>query len=213
MIASVETFRGYVVKQRKGMVHWESLLEEWLLANERYCRIIDNDAPFIYTERANIGLLAGAAWRCGRVSLEEFQSKKGFKNRPKWNGRADLFMATENVWELVEAKMKWLSLLRSSNQVPRVNDTLAKAISDAKKTRGDNSRLTSIGVAFFPVYLPCSKTQELNGKIEYVIQTLLKEANYHCFAWCFPKEIRFWKSENNNFNPGVIMVASNCNFK
>ena len=78
----MQTIRGYKIINRKSMQHWASLLEEWLLVNERYCRVMKGeDAPFIYNERAHVGLLAGAAWRCGRISLEEFQCKKGLRNR------------------------------------------------------------------------------------------------------------------------------------
>ena len=35
-----ETIRGYHLKGKKGLNHWDALLEEWLLpAHERYCRI------------------------------------------------------------------------------------------------------------------------------------------------------------------------------
>ena len=59
---SETTYRGYVIKNRKGLKHWEPLLEEWLLCIERYCRIWKGgDAPYIHKERANIGLLSAAA--------------------------------------------------------------------------------------------------------------------------------------------------------
>ncbi len=35
----MESLRGYEIKGRKGLAHWSALLEEWLLAIERYCRI------------------------------------------------------------------------------------------------------------------------------------------------------------------------------
>jgi hypothetical protein len=75
---SETTYRGYVIKNRKGLKHWEPLLEEWLLCIERYCRIWKGgDAPYIHKERANIGLLSAAAWRCGWIALEEFRHEKG----------------------------------------------------------------------------------------------------------------------------------------
>ncbi len=60
--------RGCSVKHKK-LNHFKLLLEEWSLLIERYCRISEGDAPYWYTERANIGLIAGAAWRCGWLSL------------------------------------------------------------------------------------------------------------------------------------------------
>lgn len=41
-----ETIRGYHLKGRKGLNHWDALLEEWLLAHERFCRICKDDPAY-----------------------------------------------------------------------------------------------------------------------------------------------------------------------
>jgi hypothetical protein len=205
----MQPLRGFKIKKRKGMLHWELLLEEWLLANERYCRIMDGeDAPFIYNERSNVGILAGAAWRCGRVSLEEFQQEKGHKNKPKWNGRADLYMASEESEELIEAKFSWLNL-RSNEMNTQAKKVLNSAIDDAKKTRGTNPEIRCIGVAFLPVWIPCTSEPEVEEKISTAI-TSLCELDCHAIAWCFPKEYRRVKSNKGNYTPGVFLIATNC---
>ena len=203
------TVRGYHVKQRKGMGHWEPILEEWLLGIERFCRVTGGDeAPYWYNERSNIGVLAGAAWRCGRVALEEFQYVKGFKNKPKWLGRADLWLASDDHKELVEAKFRWCSL-RSRNGITNIaNETLELAALDAKKTRGGDLTLKAIGVAFVPFYTKNVKIEELAILIESAISNL-KSSDYHAIAWCFPRETRHSKSSQGNYLPGVAILAKN----
>jgi hypothetical protein len=204
------TLRGYKITNRKGLKHWEPLLEEWLLLIERYCRVgAGEDAPFIYTERANIGLLAGAAWRCGWIALEEFQYEKGYRNKPKWNGRADLYLGSENKEEIIEAKFDWLSLYSSKNALRRAGIVLTRAIKAAKVTRGGNSNLNCVAVAFLPAWLPTKKSDILEKNIEETIAEFVG-ANFHAIAWCFPKEYRWTESSKGNYTPGVVLVISKC---
>lgn len=203
------THRGYLIKNRKGLKHWEPLLEEWLLCIERYCRVAaGEDAPFTYTERANIGVLAGAAWRCGRIALEEFQYQKGYRNKEKWNGRADLYLATESYEEMIEAKFAWLSLSTPERVQARVNAVLARAKEDAKKTKGSHTGTPCMAVAFLPTWLPVKQKGVLEQKIEASIKCL-PASNCHAVAWCFPKEYRRVESSISNYMPGVVMAVSN----
>lgn len=203
------TLRGYEIKNRKNLKHWDALLEEWLLCIERYCRVTGGeDAPFVYTERANIGILAGAAWRCGWISLEEFQCPKGFKNKPKWNGRADLYLASGHMEEMIEAKFAWLSLRSPKNAPKKAKSVLASAIKAAKQTKGASSNLRCIAVAFLPVWLPSKSSDILEKHIEATIAELAT-AEFHAIAWCFPKEYRRIEDSLGNHMPGIIMVISN----
>lgn len=203
------THRGYLIRNRKGLKHWEPLLEEWLLCIERYCRVAaGEDAPFIYTERANIGVLAGAAWRCGRMALEEFQYQKGYRNKKKWSGRADLYLASESTEEMIEAKFGWLSISTPVRVQARVSDVLARAITDAKRTKGGHTGTSCIAVAFLPAWLPAKHPDKLEPKIEAAIKCL-PESKGHAVAWCFPKEYRRVESSIGNYTPGVVMAVSN----
>lgn len=210
---SVKSISGYQVKNRKGMLHWEPLLEEWLLINERYCRVMNGqDAPFLYNERAHVGLLAGAAWRCGRISLEEFQYEKGFVNKPKWSGRADLYMASEDTEELVEAKFRWLSL-KPDNLQRLALETLNEGLRDVRQTKGKDDGMTGIGVAFLSFYRPVGdgNQAELEKQINESISSLC-QLPCHAIAWSFPSHYRHIESSDRYFTPGVIMLASNTEF-
>jgi hypothetical protein len=201
--------RGYHIKQKKGMSHWGPLLEEWLLAIERFCRVTKgNDAPYWYNERANLGTLAAAAWRCGRIALEEFQYQKGYKNKPKWLGRADLWIASDDHEELIEAKFSWCSLKSKNGVAVKAAEVLDTALPDAKKTRGGDEALKAIGVAFVSFY---AKKHEVNN-IDQLIKDAIKDlhkVNYHALAWCFPSETRNSESNNGNIIPGVAVLAIN----
>lgn len=189
------------------MNHWEPLLEEWLLLIERYCRISKGEeAPYEYKERAHIGLLAGAAWRSGKISLEEFSIEKGYRNKPKWTGRADLYIGHEDRNEFIEAKFKWLSFRGEIQNL--VKKTINYAIDDARKTRGHKNNPPCIAVAFLPVYLPKKYGNKLD---EYISDSIVKitELNYHAIAWCFPKEMRKAREEYKNIIPGTFIVAVN----
>jgi len=206
------THRGYHIKNRKGLKHWEPLLEEWLLCIERYCRVAKGeDAPFVYTERANIGLLAGAAWRCGRVALEEFQYEKGYRNKKKWNGRADLYLASEDTDEMIEGKFAWLSLSSTSSAQKRIKSTLSIAMRDAKKTKGGHEGTTCLGVAFLPTWIPAKNRDKLEDKIHATI-ALLPTLGCHAVAWCFPKEYRHVENSKRNYTPGVVLAVSNPDY-
>ncbi len=209
-MTDMTTLRGYQIRPRKGLRHWEALLEEWLLCIERYCRVAaGEDAPFVYTERANIGLLAGAAWRCGWIALEEFQYKKGFRNKPKWNGRADLYLGSERTEEMIEAKFSWLSLSSPKNAPKRAASVLAAAIKASRETRGADADLKCLAVAFLPVWLPADHRGDLETQINSTVDELKDASEFHALAWCFPKEYRQIENSAKNYTPGVIMIASN----
>ena len=116
-----DTISDFVIKNKRQFGHWATTLEEWHLAIERYCRITEGaDNPYWYNERANIGILAGAAWRSGKIALEEFQMQKivftengTLEESPKKekSGRCDLWISDGNKSEFIEAKFKWINMV------------------------------------------------------------------------------------------------------
>lgn len=211
----METIANYLIKNKRNIGHWDALLEEWILSIERFSRITKDDVPYWYNERANIGVLAAAAWRCGRIALEEFQHQKvdalsdgepedaAQKSR---NGRCDLWISGDSSEEIVEAKFRWLNM--SSEKMAKIAETcLDAALIDAIATqKARNDGIKAIGVAFLPVYANADKV----GDIEVDITKTIKSASKlqaDLVAWCFPKRLRENISEKNNYLPGVIMLA------
>lgn len=204
------TYRGFEIKNRKGLNHWDVLLEEWLVSVERYCRIMKGeDAPYIYNERANISLLSGAAWKSGRIALEEYQSEKGYRNKSKRYGRADLWISSDTEEEVIEAKFKWICM-DSSGSDRIIEDTMANARNDAKKTKA-SSVVRAVGVSFFPLYKKLTNIDDIDSLITQTINEFLNR-DYHALAWCFPKEMRSDESDAGNIRPGIVLMANNIDY-
>ena len=211
----IDPFRGFKIVGRKGLGHWSALLEEWLLSIERYARIMEGyDSAYSYNERANVGILSGAAWRCGRIALEEFQVKKGYRNRQKKYGRCDLWISDEIREEFVEAKFRRVSL-QASDIRRDVDSAMLEAVNDAKRTRGNDREILHLGIGFFAPQLTSSTFEKLDGsgtldrEISNFVSIILT-ANYHFAAWCFPREAREPNDDDPKYYyPGVIMLGIN----
>jgi len=184
--------KDFNLKKGAKLRHWSSLLEEWLLLIDRYCRRMKNkDLPFFYTEKANTGILAAAAWRAGWIALQEFPEKK-------LNGRgfADLWLFPENKdkGEYIEAKIHWTS--------DNIENNLTDAINDVEKIAKDKSYIR-IGLLFIcPSY---AKNIDIEQKIGEAIDKASK-INSDVIAWSFPNQARkVWVDKK--IYPGIMLIA------
>lgn len=210
------TVSNYHIKSRKTLPLWNNITEEWLLMIERYCRLTTWDAPFWYNERANTGLIASAAWRCGYAALEEFQHEKidvapdggELTESPESrSGRCDLWIASENHHNYVEAKYRWLNM-KSERLVEFASATLAKAVKDAETSGcGDPSRF--LGVAFLPLFVQKErlKGEPIEGLISKTIQDLMT-VDADLIAYTFPERLReHIGATGKNRLPGMAMLV------
>ena len=87
------------------------LLHAWKDSIIRYCRLQEHDKnPWYYGERANISILAGAAWTLPEwAAIEEFATFKKNGKKEK-NGRCDLYVRTKDKSFAFEAKHVWQGL-------------------------------------------------------------------------------------------------------
>jgi len=89
---------------------WNRIATAYAEMNSQYAEIV-GDAPFWHCEMTNTGLLASAMWKLGFVAICEQQVTKlhytGLRGRPYGypNARLDLYFATEERGEWVEAKI------------------------------------------------------------------------------------------------------------
>ncbi|MBT0664510.1 hypothetical protein KI809_09380 [Geobacter pelophilus] len=216
----METIANYVIKNNKKMGHWSALLEEWILSIERFSRIAKGDVPYWYNERANVGVLAAAAWRCGRIALEEFQHEKAIDvssdkesdrtTGKSKNGRCDLWICDDRSEEIIEAKFKWLNMC-SEKMDDFAKSCLDAAVDDAIKTykaRNDNTT-KAVGVSFLPVYAKADKIGDIEALDEIITKTIKSacKAPADLVAWSFPNRLRKYISESSNYLPGVILLA------
>ncbi len=204
----MNAYRGYAIKSDK-VEHWHSILEEWLLVIERYSRHTGGgDSPFGYRERANVGLLSAAAWRAGRVAIEEFahEKKKGEKGGKKL-GRADLKIISSTTVDLVETKFDWISLTGHS-LVKTVQRKHEKVIRDASRSKERREYDNTIGVSFFGIYLKGQNVASMDQLIVDEVKSLSTEGFYDLLAWCFPPQERKAKTPEGDYTPGVILIGS-----
>ncbi|MDE0156601.1 MAG: hypothetical protein OXS28_13505 [Gammaproteobacteria bacterium] len=144
-MSEAETVRGYHLKGKKGLNHWDALLEEWLLAHERYCRIMKGyDSAHWYKETPNVSVLCAAAWRCGRIALQEFKTEKKVRGEEPWTGRGDLWICTDTDGkdEFIEAKHKFVPLsgAKDKNGLPTtIKNLWKKPPTQQKKQRDTNA--------------------------------------------------------------------------
>ena len=216
-MSEAETIRGYHLKGRKGLDHWDALLEEWLFAHERFCRILKgyDDPAYWYTEIPNVSILGAAAWRCGRIALQEFRANKKVQGQAR-KGRADLWICndTGDKEELIEAKHKFVSLSGSKDGLPTtIKKSMEEAAKAAEETQGDQHDVTALAVVFASVYAaPKINIDEIDQKIKDFCTGIKSSADYHAFAWLFPKETRELRNKKGYYNPGIAMLVKNIKY-
>lgn len=211
-----------LVKRKRNLGHWEGIIEEWILAIERFSRLSEGDVPYWYNERANVGVLSAAVWRAGGIALEEFQHEKNMDvvtaeddrlgSKTNWTGRCDLWVSFGKKSERVEAKFKWINM-DSERMIEFAEACLADAMSDAKMSKSDDGQ-PAIGVAFLPVFVKTSKVTDEKPLETYIDDTVSKVKNMDVdlVAWSFPIRLRDYVGEKyNNHLPGVILLAKKIN--
>jgi hypothetical protein len=195
--------RGFSVRSAR-LQQWETLFEEWILTVERFCRLSPGDAPYWYTERANVGLLAGAAWRCGWIALEEFQSDKSAQDLG-WRGRLDLWLSSAAESYLVEAKQAW-PYLGDATGITTATRALNEAHADAVNLVLTEPELR-IGVAFCSPY---HQFRSQRGVEDELLRLLAEVQQIQCdaMAWCFPAATRaLVDRRGETVHPGVLLLA------
>lgn len=172
------------------------VLERWFDCIDRYNAVSgDNDTPYWFDEKANLGLLSAAAWMAEMVTLQHTPTRKQTEEGER-NGRADLFIATSEERVYLQATQRW----------PRVNSlNLAQALlditSDAKRiSYASDLKLGCLFVA--PQKAQHSTTPE---ELQDMVDDLQKE--HTCaVAWYFPYAYRKLRNETGNYHPGIAVL-------
>lgn len=172
------------------------VLERWFDCIDRYNAVRgDNDTPYWFDEKANLGLLSAAAWMAEMVTLQHTPTRKQTEEGER-NGRADLFIATSEERVYLQVTQRW----------PRVNSlNLAQALqditSDAKRiSYASDLKLGCLFVA--PQKAQHSTTPE---ELQDMVDDLQKE--HTCaVAWYFPYAYRKLRNETGNYHPGIAVL-------
>jgi hypothetical protein len=172
------------------------VLERWFDCIDRYNAVRgDNDTPYWYDEKANLGLLSAAAWMAEMVTLQNTPTRKQNEEGER-NASADLFIASSEERAYLQATQRW----------PRVNSlnltqALADITSDAKRiSYASDLKLGCLFVA--PQKAQHGATPE---ELQDMVDDLQKE--HTCaVAWYFPYAYRKLRNEAGNYHPGIAVL-------
>ncbi|WP_434574605.1 hypothetical protein [Pseudomonas sp. Z3-6] len=172
------------------------LLERWFDCIDRYNAVRgDNDTPYWFDERANLGLLSAAAWMAEMVTLQNAPTRKQNEEGER-NVSADLFIASTEERAFIQATQRW----------PKVNNLnltqpLLEATSDAKRiSYASDLKLGCLFVS--PQKTQQSATPE---ELQDMIDDLQKE-NTCAVAWYFPYAYRKLRNEAGQYHPGIAVL-------
>jgi hypothetical protein len=172
------------------------LLERWFDCIDRYNAVRgDNDTPYWYDEKANLGVLSAAAWMAEMVTLQNTQTRKQIEDGER-NARADLLIASSEARAYLQATQRW----------PRVNglnltQALAEITSDARRiSYSSDLKLGCLFVA--PQKAQHGATPE---ELQDMVDDLQKE-NTCAVAWYFPYAYRKLHNEAGNYHPGIAVL-------
>lgn len=172
------------------------VLERWFDCIDRYNAVRgDNDTPYWHNEKANLGLLAAAAWMAEMVTLQDAATRKQNEEGER-NVSADLLIAGSDERAFIQATQRW----------PKVNNLnltqpLLEATSDAKRiSYASDLKLGCLFVA--PQKAQQSATPE---ELQDMIDDLQKE-NTCAVAWYFPYAYRKLRNEAGHYHPGIAVL-------
>ena len=172
------------------------VLERWFDCIDRYNAVRgDNDTPYWFDEKANLGLLSAAAWMAEMVTLQNAPTRKQNEEGER-NVSADLLIASTEERAFIQATQRW----------PKVNNLnltqpLLEATSDAKRiSYASDLKLGCLFVS--PQKAQQSATPE---ELQDMIDDLQKE--HTCaVAWYFPYAYRKLRNEAGHYHPGIAVL-------
>jgi hypothetical protein len=162
-------------------------LVQWLRINRDYIEESENfqyrDSLYWYNERANIGALAGAMWKCGGFAVEEYSSSKGDGDTAQKNGRVDLYLYSHGKDAICEAKMDWIYLCKNQrrNFDETIEAAMARASEDLKHTL-EAYQAGSCGIALNFIAARWKQGEDVSDSLES-LRTSVERSQCSFFAW------------------------------
>lgn len=190
------------------------VLKTWVKLVTRYSDSFpNNDACYWFNERANISVLAAAAWNTSTkwIALEEFSTVKHGVDGAEANGRCDLYCALENheASFAFEAKQAWQKIGR------RVTDRLAEVRSRLDDAWVDVSKLhktqggVRVAACFVAPRIFAEEANEnggINACLHGWMEELEEKLSFDALAWVFPKSSADLTGTRGRLYPGVCLI-------
>ena len=204
------TIRGIHCADRLPL---RGLIREWVDLNTKIAKewLPDNDVPWWDGERANISVLAGAAWRHSKVNsaVEEYCDHKRKRSRKTGklkhrNGRVDLYLKLNSQEFIAEAKVCWSrATSRKANPVPEIRKYLRRACSDIKASKPNGQR--RLGLVFVVPLVKRKKLAKVDKRLERWVAKV-RSIKCDASAWVFPSFAREIGTRSTLY-PGVAMLV------
>lgn len=198
----------------------KNILKKWTrivckLVQDRNWKESGKLPPWLYNERADVSLFAGAVWRSMEYAFEEFQEEKRklTKRRKRlshhYRGRTDMFFTVGRQRFIVEAKQCSPGMGAGGNET-KIEHALAKARLSVKQTKRRRQR--QLAVVFVTPYVNKKKhRRDLNQRLGNWLKAARK-IPCSARAWVFPQETRFLRY-GDRYYPGVFMIIREKNGK
>mgnify|MGYP001553940431 CR=1 FL=1 len=199
----MEVLQGIMVGKHSLRIDFGKILNEWIECTKKYVDYWEgDDLPYWYNERANVSVLAGAAWRAGFIALEEYQIVKESSEKEYKIGRNDLFLSDRENDIYIEAKVLFpeIGSLNIFEQNGVVKEKHNQAVSDANEIK-DESKL--VGALFIAPYLNDNLNSD-NRICSFIAE--IEKYDAPIKAWCFSKEWQKATSHNDRHYPGVALL-------
>jgi len=193
-----------VVDQRRTLI--PKLLEKWLeILNELEEVFAPDNLPYVYNERAQIGILAAAAIRLRCLTFEEYSRGKG-QGPKRRAGRADLWLYDRDTGKdfNIEAKrqtVKW----NSTDVASVVKESLDWAVKEVHELQ-DRQAAYNLGIV-----LLCPWGAKPGGELEatpfwnQLRDRLSYDGDFCAFHLCEPK---IWPNLKAHRDcPGIALVG------
>ncbi len=179
-------------------------LEYWIKNIDNYVKIFDgDDLPYWFNERANVGVLAAAAWQADFVSLEEHQVDKISSESTSKKGRNDLYISSEEEQLYIEAKVVFPNIANINRLKKSIDLRMDKAIADTKKLEEDLPKATLVFIAPYSKDKKMANTDEIDN-----FKSLIMNHSSPVKAWAFPKMKKPPVSHDGKYYPGVALIMT-----
>jgi hypothetical protein len=187
------------------------ILKKWIDANVEIAAEWKNpkDAPWCNNERSSLSVFAGAVWRAGGLSFEEYSDEKrgifrksGRLSKP-YQGRVDLYFNYSRKEFISEVKQVWSGYTVSRvNPCSRLNKALKSARRDIRKSipYGQHRLALLFAMPYFRKHVKDSITERVHLWVKAI-----RGLDYDALAWVFPSDTRYL-SDGEYYCPGVALV-------
>ncbi|MDP3955455.1 MAG: hypothetical protein Q8Q15_03780, partial [bacterium] len=162
----------------------------------------NDDLPYTYGERANLGILAVATTKAGYIPLEEYSADKG-RGKHSRVGRADLWLTNKKGNKAFDFEAKCIRLsIRPKHLIDTIQNILKTACEDANDIR--NKSQYNIGIVFICLY--GANNENFKSDINKFWVQLRDRRSYEA-DFCALHICQTWSKNEHGDCPGIAVIG------